>query len=568
MLKLALSQYSSAGEKTQNQDSYGARLPDSDLLAYKGASVVLADGISSSQVSHIASQVAVKQFLDDYYCTSDTLSVPRAANQVIQAINRWLYGQTKQSPYAGEQDKGYVCTFSALVFKHQRVYWFHVGDARIYRVRHGQLELLTRDHRQYAGGQQHYLANALGIANTVGVDSDSCALSVDDCFVLLTDGVYEHVDDQTICGLVAQRTGNGSDTAKNLVETAFRNGSDDNLTAQVVWVESVSTDDGVIAADELPIPAVMEAGDEIDDYRILRTLYNSARSHVYLAQHKGSQQQVVLKAPSVEMAHHSRHLEKCCLEEWIMRRIHSEYVAKAPAPMGARSAFYTLSEFVPGITLTQWIMDNPNRDMEDNRRVIEQVARGLMALHRRDVLHQDVRPENIMINADGNAILIDMGAASVGTMNEMGGHDDGVPGTAMYAAPEYFLGQAGSEASDLFSLAVLSYYLLSDRYPYGTDVAKCTSVAAQHKLSYRSVLDPNRSIPFWLDATLKKALHPNPLKRYSTLSEFIYDLRHPNPAYVSRNRPPLLERNPVAFWQVTSGVLLCITLWLLAERFL
>ncbi|MEG3766615.1 bifunctional protein-serine/threonine kinase/phosphatase [Alteromonas sp. 14N.309.X.WAT.G.H12] len=568
MLKLALSQYSSAGEKSQNQDSYGARLPDKELLEYKGAAVVIADGISSSQVSHIASQVAVKQFLDDYYCTSDTFSVARGAEQVIQAINRWLCAQTKQSPYALDQDKGYVCTFSAMIVKHQKAYWFHVGDARIYRVRNGEVELLTRDHRHYAGGQQHYLANALGMSDTLRIDSGCISILPGDCFVLLTDGVYEYLDDETLCTLVKRQDDSGETSAKSLVETAFRKGSDDNLTAQVVWVDSVPSASDVITAEDLPIPRVMEAGDKIDDFRILRCLYNSARSHVYLAQHIPTEQQVVLKAPSIEMAHQSQHLEKCCLEEWIMRRIHSEYVVKAPEPMGQRSAFYTLCNYVPGITLTQWIADNPNRDLEACRRLIEQIARGLMALHRKDVLHQDIRPENIMINTDGNPILIDMGAASVGGINEMDMGEEGVPGTALYAAPEYFLGQAGSESSDLFSLAVLTYYLFSGRYPYGTDVAKCTSVAAQHKLSYHSVLDPNRSIPFWLDATLKKALHPNPAKRYSTLSEFIYDLRHPNPAYVSRHRPPLLERNPVAFWQTTTGVLLVVTLWLLAERFL
>ena len=88
MLSLSIGQYSSAGEKPLNQDSYGFRLPEGDLLTFKGAAVALADGISSSSVSHIASHVCVKQFLEDYFCTSDTWTVPRAATQVITAINQ------------------------------------------------------------------------------------------------------------------------------------------------------------------------------------------------------------------------------------------------------------------------------------------------------------------------------------------------------------------------------------------------------------------------------------------------------------------------------------------------
>ena len=113
----------------------------------------------------------------------------------------------------------------------------------------------------------------------------------------------------------------------------------------------------------------------------------------------------------------------------------------------------------------------------------------------------------------------------------------------------------------------MTYYLLSGRYPYGTEVAKCRSVTAQHKLKYTTVLDADSSIPFWLDHTLRKALHPNPLKRYDALSEFVHELSHPNPAFLRRERPPLVKRNPVAFWQGVSAVLFCVCLYLLFERF-
>ena len=80
-------------------------------------------------------------------------------------------------------------------------------------------------------------------------------------------------------------------------------------------------------------------------------------------------------------------------------------------------------------------------------------------------------------------------------------------------------------------------------------MARARTRAAQRGLRYDSVLADDREIPAWIDEVLRKAVHPDPNRRYGELSEFVYDLRHPNAAYLSRTRAPLLERNPVAFWR-------------------
>jgi hypothetical protein len=69
------------------------------------------------------------------------------------------------------------------------------------------------------------------------------------------------------------------------------------------------------------------------------------------------------------------------------------------------------------------------------------------------------------------------------------------------------------------------------------------------------VLADDREIPAWIDEVLRKAVHPDPNRRYVELSEFVYDLRHPIPSYLSRTRAPLLERNPVAFWRGVALIL-------------
>src|SRR5436305_12150471 len=133
-LQISIGQCSDKGRKEINQDFHGVLIPGEPLLNTKGIAVVLADGISSSNVSQEASESAVKSFLTDYYCTSESWSVKTSAQPVIAATNSWLHAQTRKSDYRYEKDKGYVCTLTATVIKGTTAHVIHVGDSRIYRL--------------------------------------------------------------------------------------------------------------------------------------------------------------------------------------------------------------------------------------------------------------------------------------------------------------------------------------------------------------------------------------------------------------------------------------------------
>lgn len=570
-ISLAVGQHSSAGVKAENQDRCGARLPSEPQLGLKGAAFAIADGISSSSVSGIASETAVKSFLDDYYCTSDGWSVQIATQQVLMATNAWLYQQTRQSPFRYDRDKGYVCTFSAAIFKGAEAHLFHLGDSRIYRFRRGSLEQLTHDHRQWVGEQNSYLSRALGAEQQVDVDYQCLPLETGDLFLFTTDGVHEALSHKDLIEYLEQQDSCLDSAAKTLVAAALANGSDDNLTVQLVRVDTLPEPRPELMdqAGARPLPPLLKAGDHFDGYTIEREIHASSRSHVYLASDQNSGTPVILKTPSIDLSDDPAYLQRLLMEEWIARRVNSAHVVRAASNRRQRNFVYTAMELVEGQTLRQWMTDNPSPNLETVRKIVEQIARGLQALHRAEILHQDLRPENIMISSAGTVTLIDLGSARVAGIAESyadGAAENGqlILGTALYSAPEYFLGDMGSPRSDLFSLAVLTYHLLSGEFPYGTQVPRCTTVAAQHRLRYRSVLSETREIPTWIDATLRKALQPNPLRRHEALSEFAYELRHPNPEYLNAIRPPLIERYPVRFWQSVSGVLLLIIFYLLS----
>jgi serine/threonine protein kinase len=301
---------------------------------------------------------------------------------------------------------------------------------------------------------------------------------------------------------------------------------------------------------------------QFDGYEILRELHHSSRSHVYLARDLESGQQVALKTPSVDLRDDAAYLERFLMEEWIARRVDSPHILKACAQTRPRGALYLAMEYVEGQTLAQWMRDNPQPDLERVRDILEQIARGLRALHRLEMLHQDLRPNNIMLDSNGTVILIDFGSVRVAGIAELGDvlEQQHLLGTAQYTAPEYFLGEAGTPQSDQFSLGVIAYQMLSGALPYGTAVARTTTRAAQHKLSYQPMRSEHGGIPTWVDEAVRRAVQPSPHKRYDDISEFIYDLRHPNPQYLRQSRPPLLERNPVAFWQGLCALLLLIVI--------
>ncbi len=567
-LAISIGQYSDKGRKEANQDFHGALIPEEPLLSLKGIAVALADGISSSEVSGIASESAVKSFLTDYYCTSESWSVKTSAQRVISATNSWLHAQTRQSQYLYDKDRGYVCTLSVVVFKSTTAHIFHIGDARVYRVAAHGLEQLTEDHRIVLSSEQSYLGRALGISPQIEIDYRPVKLAQGDLFLLATDGVYEHVSGRYIAETINGMAGELDSAAKAIVEEAERQGSADNLTVQIVRINSLpDSDESEIVRQvlELPCPPLLEARMVLDGYQIVREIHGSSRSHIYLAVDSADGALVALKTPSIDLRGDPAYLQRFMLEEWVARRINNAHVLKPRVQSRVRNYLYVVTEFVDGQTLTQWMTDNPKPSLEIVRGIIEQIAGGLQAFHRMEMLHQDLRPDNIMIDGTGTAKIIDFGATRIaGIADDLpSGIDENILGTVQYTAPEYFLGECGSSSSDIFSLGVIAYQMLTGRLPYGAKVVNTRTKSQQRKLKYKPVFDDNREIPAWIDGALKKALNPDPLKRYDELSEFIYDLRHPNLKYLNSSHPPLMERNPLLFWKFLSFILALAVLALL-----
>ena len=570
-LKVSIGQYSTAGIKQQNQDFHGVYLPEGHVLKQKGIACAIADGIGSSNVSHLAAETAVGSFLSDYYSTSDAWSTQTSAERVIRATNSWLYAQTQQSQGRFDKDRGYVCTLSALILKQQQAHVFHVGDSRIYRIRDHEIELLTHDHRVWLSSKEHYLSRALGADYRIEIDYRNIELKEKDIFLLMTDGVYEFVTDQQLLDLTLIDA-DLNQLAKGLVEKALEQGSDDNLSFQVIRVEQLPELNQFHIQQDYVFPQQLSKGEVFEGYVIDKILHQNHRSCLYLA-HDTQQQPLVIKTLGVDLQQDKYAVEQFQLEDWVSKRLKHDNLMQCYPHNTEKKYLFQCYEYLQGETLAQWLhrQEKP-LNLDEILPILQQTALALNAMHRLEMLHQDIRPKNIIVLNTESAMkikLIDYGSTAVRGLVEINPKNANRPlGTLAFMAPEYFIDHSPSVHSDQFSLAVMAYYLLTKQLPYGTDLARCNSLKQLKKVQYYSIRKYRPDLPIWLDKILGQALSIEPTHRFEALSELIHNLMHPSKELLNSKPPAIIERDPLRFWQMSCAVLGLLLLLSIAWPFI
>jgi len=553
-----------AGIKEQNEDCCGIQIPEGMELTHKGIVAITADGVGSSEAGKEASEYCVQGFISDYMSTPQSWSVETAGDRVIRSLNSWLYSQG-QKRYQSELSL--ACTLVALVLKSTTAHVFHVGDSRLYRIRNNAMTCLTNDHHLVIDRKKTFLARAMGGEHKVNFDYSKHSVEAGDIFLLSTDGIHEFLEHDNLKAL-ALSSENSETAATSVVEAALAAGSNDNVTCQIVRVTQLpnqNEDEYYRQLTALPFPPPLDVGNVMDGYRIIKELHTSVTIQVYLAEDIESGESVVIKTPSVNFEDDPAYIDKFLHEVWVGRRLNSPHVFKVHQLKRQRSCVYYVTEFLEGRSLAQWILDNPEPDLDDVRDIVEQIIKGLRAFHRKEMIHQDIKPENIMIDKHKRIKIIDFGSTQVAGLQEVHTPIERIhiEGTANYIAPELFDGFEGTPKSDMFSLGVSVYEMLSGgHFPYGK-----LEKAEPHKYyDYISIRNHNANVPVWMDGAIEKCVQKNPAARYETYSEFLYDLNKPNSALM-KTTAPLIERNPVGFWRGLSLILFLTNVllaWLLS----
>ena len=185
--------------------------------------------------------------------------------------------------------------------------------------------------------------------------------------------------------------------------------------------------------------------------------------------------------------------------------------------------YYIVMEYVRGVDLKTAITQRGAIDQKKVAQIASQVCSGLAVAHDNDVIHRDIKPQNIMIQPDGNIKIMDFGVARAGnsTMTQTGS----VLGTANYVSPEQAQGEVPGAASDLYSLGILMYEAVTGRLPFeGTDAISVALKQVNEIPEPPSVHNPSISPEF--EAIIMKALEKDPKKRFASADEMRRELNN------------------------------------------
>ncbi|MBI5461545.1 MAG: bifunctional protein-serine/threonine kinase/phosphatase [Gammaproteobacteria bacterium] len=552
-LETAIGTCSLTGPRERNEDFCGVATPVGAELSGKGILAAVADGLGGHANGREASESMVRGLLADYYATPDTWSVMQSLERVLSTLNRWLLGYAAKRP----ENQGMATTLSTLVLRGRRYITAHVGDSRIYLLRDGVLRQLTDDHVWDHPELRHVLRRAMGLDQYLAVDYGEGDLCAGDCFLLVSDGVWGVLDDDTLRHeLLAQSHAEAAASA--IVSGALSRGSQDNATAVVVQVHALPEDnfqDNFSSARQLPLPPVLKPGQHIDGLEVEALLHASRVTLLYRVRDSQSGAQWVLKTLRPEMDD-AESVAALMHEEWLAGR-----VTVGPFPQivhyPPRAHLYYLMSWHEGATLKALMNGGHRFGVAEITDIGIHLLKGLGALHRLAIVHRDIKPDNLHQGNDGKLRILDLGvAASDGAaFREINN-----PGTPSFMAPELFSGSVCSVSSDLYAVGATLYHLLTGKYPYGE------VEPFQHPRFGEPVL-PTRyrpDVPAWLEAILLKACAKEPAQRFETAEEFLLALERgeTRPLNMPR-RQPLLLRNVVTTLKVLLVVSLLANLVLL-----
>lgn len=205
--------------------------------------------------------------------------------------------------------------------------------------------------------------------------------------------------------------------------------------------------------------------------------------------------------------------------------------------------YYIVMELVEGITLKSFIERKGKLEVKEAVGIAIQIASGLEAAHDNHIIHRDIKPQNIIISREGKVKVTDFGIAKAATSNTISSN---AMGSVHYISPEQARGGYSDEKSDIYSLGVTLYEMLSGHVPFAGD--NTVSVALLHiQGEAKPLREINPEIPISLERIVQKAMEKKPERRYLSAAEMIADLKrsiiNPNGDFV-KVASPIVDDSP------------------------
>lgn len=257
--------------------------------------------------------------------------------------------------------------------------------------------------------------------------------------------------------------------------------------------------------------------------RIVGKLGHGGMGDIWIGEHTALQKKVVIKVLSPELTRDPSYVARFQREARLLSRLEHPNIVQIYDVGEEDGIHYLMLQFVPGMSLRRLLETNGKLSPATALRIALDVARGLQCAHENDIIHRDIKPDNILIPDDGPAKITDFGISLDETAHTELTATGRLLGTPKYISPEQARGQRAVPQSDLYSLGVTLYYMLTGREPFTGENAP----SILHKHVYEKPVPPNRIVPELpqpVSDLVLRCLEKDPRKRFASARALVGEL--------------------------------------------
>lgn len=479
-MKVKCFQLSSVGTVRDHNEDFVVFWEPEDFAARQktGSLAILADGVGGIGNGEVASRLAAETAIDVFRELKPEAAPADAIRQIYETASAKLFEAARE--------KGRMATtMIASVFRHDKITIGHIGDSRAYLIRAGKIRRLTTDHsytslqvklglllERNAMTSEHRstLTRALGFEPIAHYDIVTEMLQPGDFILQCSDGLYGFVLDEEICDIVNKA--HPGQACKNLLALAERRQASDNISFQLIQIWDVTLPQGGPALPQLAKTSGKDVnvGTLLDDrFEITDLIAKSGMGSLFRANDRQTKQAVALKIPHLQIESDPAGFERFRREEEIGLKLNHPFILKI-IPVEKKSRPYIAMEYLEGQTLSELLNSVRPLPEPDGARIASRICEALDYLHTNQIVHRDMKPQNIMLCNDGSIRIMDFGIAKslasrrltfVGFTPAMGTPD--------YMAPEQVKGSRGDQRTDIYSLGAILYELATGELPFAGD---------------------------------------------------------------------------------------------------
>jgi len=548
--------------REHNEDCVVHWLPaDQTSQRNRGAVAILADGVGGQDRGEVASktacETALKTFLEAKAFTQPTQLLYQmfsAANVAVFDLN--LKGR------GGKM----ATTMTATLFRHNEITVGHVGDCRVYLIQQGRIRRMTNDH-SYAGVQlklglvtvqeamssemRSVLTRTVGNEPTLRVDYQTAVVNRGDVIVQCCDGLWTQVTEGEIVDAASKLS--PEEACQTLVRLAEKRGADDNLSIQVMQVQAIERlsyyrglptyqeDNPAIMGNELEVGQVLD-----DRFRITDVISRSGMASIFKALDLNTNETVALKVPFMQFESDPGFFERFRREQDVGKALKHPFILRMmDDDKLEKSRPYIVMEYLEGQTLGHLMHTIRPMPEHDAAKIASRVCQAIHYMHEHDVVHRDLKPDNIMICNDGTIRIMDFGIAKFEGQRRLtfGGFTPAM-GTPDYMAPEQVKGKRGDPRTDIYSLGAILYEMVTGNVPFeGAN----PFIIMNSRLSGDPVAprQRNEKITPQMEEIILHAMARNPQERYASAWDLKLDLDNPDKVQVTGRCDRLVVPNPL-----------------------